>query len=57
MQNLRDNPMLAVGLLVVAVLALAVSWFFFMRPSTPEVEPIQAPPAQTDPSQGGYSPL
>ncbi len=57
MQNLRDNPMLAVGLLVVAVLALAVSWFFFMRPSTPEVEPIQVPPAQTDPSQGGYSPL
>ncbi len=57
MQNLRDNPMLAVGLLVVAVLALLASWFFFMRSSVTEVEPIQAPPAQTDPSQGSFSPL
>ncbi len=58
MQRLKDNPMLVAGLLAVALLLLTLSWLLFMRPyGVVEVEPIQLPPSQTNPQQGGYSPL
>lgn len=60
MQTFRDKPALAWGFLVVALLALLASYYFFMlRPAQPSVpsgpvsEGRSAPP--TAPAGGGQS--
>lgn len=53
MQTFRDKPALAIGLLIVALLVVFLSWFLFMRTPEPNVEPVTPPPApQQDPSAG-----
>lgn len=52
MQAIRNNPMFAVGLLVLALVALFLSWFFFMRPTQPNVEPVQPPQTAPNPEGG-----
>jgi hypothetical protein len=52
MQTFRDKPVLAVGLLIVAIVVVFLSWFLFMRTSEPNVEPVTAPPVQQNPNEG-----
>lgn len=53
MQIFRDKPALAIGLLIVALLVVFLSWFLFMRTPEPNVEPVTPPPApQQDPNTG-----
>lgn len=53
MQTFRDKPALAVGLLIVALVVVFLSWFLFMRTPEPNVEPVTPPPApQPDPNAG-----
>lgn len=52
MQTFRDKPALAVGLLIIALVVVFLSWFLFMRPTTPNVEPVTPPPVQQDPNAG-----
>jgi hypothetical protein len=52
MQTFRDKPVLAVGLLIVALVVVFLSWFLFMRTSEPNVEPVTAPPVQQNPNEG-----
>ncbi|BCW96054.1 MAG: hypothetical protein WHS44_08395 [Fimbriimonadales bacterium] len=52
MQTFRDKPALAIGLLVVALAAVFLSWFLFMRTPEPNVEPVTPPPAQQNPNEG-----
>ncbi|MCX7992238.1 MAG: hypothetical protein N2651_01080 [Fimbriimonadales bacterium] len=53
MQTFRDKPVLAVGLLIVALVVVFLSWFLFIRPaSPPAVEPVTPPPVQQNPDQG-----
>ncbi len=52
MQTFRDKPVLAVGLLIIALVAVFLSWFLFMRTTTPNVEPVTPPPVQQDPNAG-----
>lgn len=52
MQTFRDKPALAVGLLIVALLVVFLSWFLFMRTPEPNVEPVTPPPVQQDPNAG-----
>lgn len=52
MQTFREKPILAIGLLVVALLALFLSWFFFMRSVQPNIEPVQPPPTAPNPQEG-----
>ena len=40
MQTFRDKPALAVGLLIVALVVVFLSWFLFMRTPEPKVEPV-----------------
>lgn len=52
MQTFRDKPALAVGLLIVALVVVFLSWFLFMRAPAPNVEPVAPPPVQQDPNTG-----
>lgn len=52
MQVFREKPILAVGLLIVALLVVLVSWMFFMHTPEPQVEPYTPPPAQPNPNEG-----
>jgi hypothetical protein len=56
MQTFREKPALAVGLLIVALIMLVASWWFFVRTPEPTVEPVKVPPP-TSPSAGQSSPL
>ncbi|GBC92330.1 hypothetical protein HRbin15_00796 [bacterium HR15] len=51
MQAFRNNPTLAIGLLVVALLILLASWWFFMRTPEPNVSPVQPPPPAPTPEK------
>jgi hypothetical protein len=51
MQTFRNNPALAVGLLVVALLLLLASWWFFMRTPEPNIAPVQVSPPTTPPAK------
>ncbi|GIV11428.1 MAG: hypothetical protein KatS3mg020_0919 [Fimbriimonadales bacterium] len=52
MQAFRNQPALAVGLLILAIVAVFLSWFLFMRTSEPKVEPVTPPPVQQNPNEG-----
>ncbi len=52
MQTFRDKPTLAIGLLIVALVMVFLSWFLFLRTPEPNVEPVTAPPVQQNPEQG-----
>lgn len=53
MQTFRDKPALAIGLLIVALVIVFLSWFLFMRPAPPpNVEPVTPPPVQQNPNEG-----
>jgi hypothetical protein len=52
MQTFREKPALAVGLLIVALVVVLLSWFLFMRTPEPNVEPVTPPPAQQNPNEG-----
>jgi len=53
MQTFRDKPALAIGLLIVALVVVLLSWFLFMRTPEPNVEPVTPPPpAQQNPNEG-----
>jgi hypothetical protein len=52
MQAFRDKPALAIGLLIVALVVVMLSWFLFMRNPEPKVEPVTPPPVQQDPNAG-----
>lgn len=52
MQTFRDKPALAVGLLIVALVVVFLSWFLFMRTPEPNVEPVTPPPVQQNPNEG-----
>jgi hypothetical protein len=52
MQTFREKPALAVGLLIVALVVVFLSWFLFMRTPEPNVEPVTPPPAQQNPNEG-----
>jgi len=52
MQTFRDKPALAIGLLIVALVVVFLSWFLFMRTPEPKVEPVTPPPAQQNPNEG-----
>jgi len=52
MQTFRNNPVLAIGLLIVALIVLLASWWFFIRTPQPKVEPVEVP-VPTSPSGGG----
>lgn len=52
MQVFRDKPVLAVGLLIVALVLVFLSWFLFVRTPEPRVEPVTPPPAQQNPDAG-----
>jgi hypothetical protein len=53
MQTFRDKPALAIGLLVVALVVVFLSWFLFMRTPEPNVEPVTPPPpTQPNPNEG-----
>ncbi|MCS6918229.1 MAG: hypothetical protein NZM28_00490 [Fimbriimonadales bacterium] len=51
MQTFRDKPALAVGLLIVALVLVFLSWFLFVRTPEPNVEPVNPPPAQQNPEK------
>jgi len=57
MQTFREKPALAVGLLVVAVLALVVSWFLTTRPQEPQVPTYTPPPQPSNVNPGRGEPL
>ncbi|MCS6918992.1 MAG: hypothetical protein NZM28_04410 [Fimbriimonadales bacterium] len=58
MQVFRNNPVLAIGLLVAAIGALALSWMLFLRPpAPPSVEPVTPPPVQRSPNDTQGQPL
>lgn len=52
MQVFRDKPVLAVGLLIVALVLVFLSWFLFVRTPEPQVEPVTPPPSQPNPAAG-----
>lgn len=52
MQTFRDKPALAIGLLIVALVIVFLSWFLFMRTPEPNVEPVTPPPVQPNPNEG-----
>jgi len=52
MQTFREKPALAVGLLIVALVVVLLSWFLFMRTPEPKVEPVTPPPVQQNPNEG-----
>jgi hypothetical protein len=52
MQTFREKPALAVGLLIVALVVVLLSWFLFMRTPEPNVEPVTPPPVQQNPNEG-----
>jgi hypothetical protein len=56
MQTFRNNPVLAIGLLIVALMLLLASWWFFIRTPEPVVEPVKVP-IPTSPSARQESPL
>ncbi len=52
MQIFREKPALAIGLLVIALLALVIGWWFSTRQMNPSVEvPPVNPPPETNPSK------
>ncbi len=53
MQIFREKPALAIGLLVIALLALVISWWFSTRQLNPgvEVPPVNPPPATNPPKE------
>ncbi|GBC92328.1 hypothetical protein HRbin15_00794 [bacterium HR15] len=59
MQTFRDRPALAWGFLVIALLVLLASYYFFvLRPNQPSAPPAPVPatggqPAAPSPSSGG----
>jgi len=55
MQAMHEKPALAIGLFILALVLLFLSWFLFMRPTQPNVEPTQPP--QTAPNPGGQGQL
>ncbi len=56
MQTFREKPALAWMLLIVALLALAVSYYLFMRPSEPAVPAATGGQPAAAPPPGGQQP-
>lgn len=52
MKTFREKPGLTIGLLVVAVLALVVSWFLTTRSPEPQVPSYTPPPQPSNPDAG-----
>jgi hypothetical protein len=57
MQLFREKPVLAFGLLIVAVIALVASWFLTTRTPEPQMPTYTPPPQQSNPETGQGQPL